>query len=175
MVGFGSSANASTNTERIIVGVGQMEISKDPNVTLSAYALGSCIAVCAYDPIVKVGGILNVMLPDSKLSEEKSKLQPLIFADTGVKEFVLQLKSKGAHDESLKMGIAGGANPITGSDAFKIGHRNSEAVEELMASMGLSLKHKDTGGMSNRTVHLKMQNGLLDVCVLKEKKEVSLG
>ena len=38
-------------------------------ITISTYALGSCVGVAAYDPGVRVGGLLHMMLPDSRLSQ----------------------------------------------------------------------------------------------------------
>ena len=51
----------------ISVGLGEVEVSKDPLVVLAAHGLGSCIGVLAYDPIAKVGGLAHILLPDSTL------------------------------------------------------------------------------------------------------------
>ena len=36
--------------QRVVIGVGDMSVSNNPAITLSTYALGSCVAVAAYDP-----------------------------------------------------------------------------------------------------------------------------
>ena len=79
--------------QRVVIGVGDMAVSNNTQVTLSTYALGSCIGVVAYDPVVKVGGILHMMLPDSSISPEKAVQQPAMFADTGLPLFFRALFS----------------------------------------------------------------------------------
>ena len=36
--------------QRVVIGVGDMAVSNNSIVTLSTYALGSCVGVIAYDP-----------------------------------------------------------------------------------------------------------------------------
>ncbi|HRE80406.1 MAG TPA: chemotaxis protein CheD, partial [Opitutaceae bacterium] len=62
--------------QRVVIGVGDLAVSNNPQVTLSTYALGSCVGVIAFDPITRAGGILHIMLPDSLISPEKSAKQP---------------------------------------------------------------------------------------------------
>lgn len=61
-----------------------MKISNTPGTVLVTYSLGSCIAVAIYDPLVRVGGMLHFMLPDSELDPEKAQNNPFMFADTGI-------------------------------------------------------------------------------------------
>ena len=56
-----------------------MSVSNNPTITLSTYALGSCVAVVVYDPVVKAGGMLHAMLPDSRLSPTKARDHPAMF------------------------------------------------------------------------------------------------
>ena len=67
----GSPTIGSVFAQRIVVGVGDMAVSNNTNMTISTYALGSCVGIVAFDPFVNVGGILHIMLPDSTLSPEK--------------------------------------------------------------------------------------------------------
>lgn len=46
----------------VVVGVGDMKVSNDPEVVLATYSLGSCIGLSIYDPIVRVGGMLHLLL-----------------------------------------------------------------------------------------------------------------
>src|SRR3954471_7007169 len=81
---MGSPNIAALFAQRVVVGVGDMSVSNNPSITLSTYALGSCIGVAVYDPGVKVGGLLHLMLPDSSISPAKATAQPAMFADTGL-------------------------------------------------------------------------------------------
>ena len=72
----GAPTIGSIFAQRVIIGVGDMAVSNNPQVTLSTYALGSCVGVVAYDPVARAGGILHLMLPDSTISPEKAVAQP---------------------------------------------------------------------------------------------------
>mgnify|MGYP001561206167 CR=1 FL=1 len=79
----GAPSIAAIFAQRVVVGVGDLSVSNNIAITLSTYALGSCIAVAAYDPVVKAGGLLHLMLPESSISPDKAISQPAMFADTG--------------------------------------------------------------------------------------------
>ena len=61
-----------------------MKVSGNIDDMLIIHALGSCIGVAVYDPMVKVEGLLHFMLPDSSLDSKKAKKKPAMFADTGI-------------------------------------------------------------------------------------------
>ena len=69
---------------QLVVGVGDGGVTRDAESVLVTYALGSCIAVMLYDPVVKVAGMVHFMLPESSASPEKSQARPWMFADTGI-------------------------------------------------------------------------------------------
>ena len=61
----------------VIVGVADMKVSNDPEAMLVTHSLGSCIGLAIYDPVVKAGGLLHYMLPESSLDGRKAKKKPL--------------------------------------------------------------------------------------------------
>ena len=68
----GSPTIASLFAQRVVVGVGDMAVSNNVSTVLSTYALGSCVGIIAYDPGVKCGGILHLMLPEAAVSPQKA-------------------------------------------------------------------------------------------------------
>ena len=70
--------------QKVIVGIAEMAVSNNQNVTLTTYSLGSCLGIAIYDPVVKAGGLLHIMLPDSTIDSVKASKQPSLFVDTGV-------------------------------------------------------------------------------------------
>jgi chemotaxis protein CheD len=145
--------------QRVVIGVGEVAVSNNPDVTLSTYALGSCIGVVAFDPEVRVGGILHLMLPDSKISAEKALAQPAMFANTGLPLLFASLRGLRAELPRLQLFIAGGACVLTGHDSFQIGARNLRATDAILAQMGLAHGKGSTGGTINRTIHLEVGTG----------------
>src|SRR5690606_5547237 len=69
---------------RRVVGIGEFAIAHGGTDVLVTHALGSCVAVCIYDPEADVAGMLHVLLPDSRISPQRASEQPAAFADTGV-------------------------------------------------------------------------------------------
>lgn len=50
-------------TKKISVGIADMKIARQEG-ELITYALGSCIGVAFYDPMIKLGALLHIMLPE---------------------------------------------------------------------------------------------------------------
>ncbi len=146
-------------SQRVVIGVGDMAVSNNDTVTLSTYALGSCVGVIAYDPASHAGGILHLMLPDSTISPDKAGKQPAMFADTGLPLLFKNLLGVRANATNLRIFLAGGASVLNGADPFKIGERNFLAVQRYLKANGYSIAGQDIGGTVNRTVHLEIQNG----------------
>jgi chemotaxis protein CheD len=155
----GSPSIASLFAQRVVIGVGDMAVSNLTQVVLSTYALGSCIGVVAYDPVVKAGGILHLMLPDSTISPEKAAKQPAMFADTGLPMIFRALVGMKAERRNLRVFLAGGAAVLQGEDTFKIGERNAQAATKFMQANGIYVKFSDLGGQQNRTIHLEVATG----------------
>jgi chemotaxis protein CheD len=159
----GSLTIASVFAQRIIIGVGDMAVSNNNQVILSTYALGSCVGVVAYDPFTKVGGILHLMLPDSKISPDKAAGQPAMFADTGLPLFFRSLTGLKADPRRLRLLLAGGASVVSGQDPFRIGERNNTVTLEFLRKYSLTVRNSDLGGSINRTLHLEMSTGTVTV------------
>jgi chemotaxis protein CheD len=147
--------------QRVTVGVGDAACSNNPNVTLSTYALGSCIGVVAYDPVMRAGGILHLMLPHSSIAPAKAMTQPAMFADTGLPLFFNGLASLKVDAARLRILVAGGASILAGADAFKVGERNLEATMLYFSQNRIHVWRTLVGGTINRTLHLPLGTGVL--------------
>lgn len=157
----GSPTVASLITQRLVVGVGELAVSNATAVTISTYALGSCVGLVGYDPAVRAGGILHLMLPDSSLSPEKAAAKPAMFADTGVPAFFRALSGIRAERSRTRLFLAGGACVLAGPDNFRIGSRNADATDRMLAVFGCSVVGRELGGTVNRTLHLNVATGQL--------------
>jgi chemotaxis protein CheD len=170
----GSPTIGSFFAHKVVVGVGDMAVSNNANVTLSTYALGSCVGVVAYDPVTKASGILHLMLPESKLSAEKAASQPAMFADTGLPLLFNALFGLRADFARLRLFIAGGASVINGSDPFRIGDRNLSAVKKFLMSCPCKIVGHEVGGTINRTVHLDVGTGMVSLRMPDSNRQQSL-
>lgn len=151
-----------------------MGVSNNSQITLSTYALGSCVAVVAYDPVAVAGGLLHLMLPDSKISPEKAAAQPAMFADTGMPMLFRSLVGVRCDLSRLRIFLAGGANVLCDTDTFKIGERNIAAARAFLAKNGFSIRCTAVGGTVNRTVHLNVGTGEVSMKMPTGNSSVSL-
>jgi chemotaxis protein CheD len=170
----GAPTVAALFSQRVVVGVGDLAVSNNSQVILSTYALGSCIGLIAYDPAVKVGGILHLMLPESTISPEKAARQPAMFADTGLPLFFRQLIGVKAEKSRLRLFVAGGASVIAGTDPFRIGERNARYTQDFLAQHGLPVARAEVGGNINRTVHLELNTGKVTLKTPTENSQILL-
>jgi chemotaxis protein CheD len=162
-------------SQRVVIGVGDMAVSNNAIVTLSTYALGSCVGVIVFDPVSKAGGILHLMLPDSAISPDKASKQPAMFADTGLPALFRALAGVRADRTRMRLFVAGGASVLNGADPFKIGERNSLAVDKYLKANGYNVVGRDLGGSVNRTVHLEVGTGKVNLKMPDRTENFSLG
>lgn len=146
-------------TQRIIVGVCDFTVSNSAVSVVSTYALGSCVCVTAYEPGLKIGGLIHFMLPQSTIAPERATRHPAMFADTGLPLFFRDLAGLGALSENLRFLVTGGASVLSGRDPFRIGERNVDAALQYLAQAGCTVAHQETGASLNRTVHLELATG----------------
>lgn len=125
---------------------------------LVTYALGSCIGICLYDPILKLGSLTHVMLP---LNMESGRKNVFKYADTGIRESLNQLLVKGAARPRIVAKIAGGAKMfnLNGGALGNIGQRNIESVHMSLKKEKIRLLGEDVGGTVARTLLFDLSNG----------------
>lgn len=143
----------------LIVGISDIKISNNSNDVIITYALGSCIGISVYDPIVRVGGLLHYMLPDSNLDERKAKDNPAMFADTGIPSLFKACYSLGAEKKRMVVKVAGGASILDDTNFFRIGQKNIMAMRKIFWKNNVMIATEDTGANHNRTVRLEMATG----------------
>lgn len=143
----------------LIVGISDLKVSNNAGDILVTFALGSCIAVAIYDPMVKVGGLLHYMLPDSNLDLNKAQAQPGMFADTGVPLLFKSCYRLGAEKKRMIVKVAGGASILDDTNFFRIGQKNITALRKIFWKNNVMIEAEDTGSNYNRTVRLDLSNG----------------
>jgi chemotaxis protein CheD len=144
---------------KIIVGIGDMQVTNDLEATLITYSLGSCIGVAIYDPVVKVGGLLHFMLPESQIDVQKAQKNPWMFADTGIPLFFKEAYQFGAEKKRMKVKVAGGSQIMDASGYFNIGKRNYMAIRKIFWKNNVLIHAEDVGGNCNRTLSIELSSG----------------
>lgn len=142
-----------------MVGVADMQVSRGPDDSIVTYSLGSCIGLCIYDPVARVGGILHYMLPESRISPEKAAANPYMFADTGIPALFKKAYLLGAVKGRITVRAVGGAQILDAAGLFNIGKRNILEMRKILWQNGVMLGHSEVGGTVNRTVTMEIATG----------------
>lgn len=158
----------------ITVGVGDLQVSRDPDSVIVTYGLGSCIAVLAYDPVRRVAGMVHYMLPLASLTPEKSKERPAMFGDTGVPLLFKKLADLSANKSDLVVKVIGGASIQDSNGTFEIGKRNYVVLRKLLWSAGVAIRAESVGGSVARTARLFVGDGRVTVRASDTFKEMDL-
>lgn len=149
--------------DSLVVGLGQLYVRKSP-VVLVCLGLGSCIALSAYDPRSKIGGMAHIVLPDgSGRSDHRSPK----YADSAVTLLLEEMEQQGADLSGLVIRMVGGAK-MAGVGAlgavFKIGESNIEATRMALTKSGIKrVDGADVGGSHGRTARLWLESGKLAI------------
>jgi chemotaxis protein CheD len=143
---------------RIIVSVSEMRIGQKED-RLVTHALGSCLGLTVYDPVVQIGGLLQAMLPFSKINVPKAALNPFMFVDTGIPALFEALYQQGVLQENMVIKAVGCSNPMGEKEVFKIGERNYRVLQDVLVNDGICLAGEDVGGTDSRMVQLDVATG----------------
>lgn len=164
-------------TNSLSVGLGELLVGKEPELILAANALGSCVAICAHDPVAKVGGLAHVVLPSTPAFVRVNgnvENAPGKYADRALPEMIARLEKLGASRERLIFKLAGGAAVLSGSNMLgnsstvlpsrlDVGRRNVQGVLNALYQAGFFPTAADLGGPVGRNVLFCPNNGKMRV------------
>ncbi|MBE6829574.1 chemotaxis protein CheD [Clostridium sp. KNHs216] len=150
-------------SETFTIGISDMKVAKSMD-SLVTYALGSCVGICLYDPVMKVGGLGHIMLPTYPVNNPKENR--FRFADTCIPEMLLQMEKLGCNRRRITAKIAGGAKMFEVADDSSfgnIGQRNISEVKNTLSKLQIRICAEDTGLNYGRTVYFYTEDGRMVV------------
>ena len=131
---------------------GEFAIGDRPD-TMIATILGSCVAVCLRDPVIRLGGMNHILLPDTA----GGRIGAASFGASDMERLVNALIKRGAVRERLEAKVFGGAAVVAGlSD---IGARNAVFVRAFLAAEGIVTLSENVGGDRARQVRYWPESG----------------
>lgn len=139
--------------EQIDVDTGEVKVSLGSG-TLRVLALGSCVAVIAYDRAGKRGGLAHVMLPGRALKrdgEDRTK-----YAEDAIDALFEKMKSLGGRIEDLEIVLIGGAD-VLGEGNISMLVVNS--VLDHLKRLGIKPAKQMLGGTQRRSVLIDTGSG----------------
>jgi chemotaxis protein CheD len=112
--------------------------------------LGSCVAVCLFDPKLRLGGMNHFLLPSKRVGAGDDA-DVVLAGDFAMEVLVNAMLAKGANKERLVAKAFGGGN-IVSSIHMAIGDRNAEFATDWLEREGIPLTASDFGGPWSRKV-----------------------
>lgn len=122
-------------------------VSTKPHLVTTV--LGSCVAVCLYDPILKFGGINHYMLP---LWNGEGLASPK-YGNIAIKKLIELMIANGSNKSSLKAKVFGGSEIMESNISnFRIGERNIIIAFETLEEEKIPVLSKSVGGKLGRKI-----------------------
>jgi chemotaxis protein CheD len=145
----------------ISVGLGEVAATRAAVADhLVAHGLGSCIALCLYEPLTGVGGLAHIVLPGSDPANRPNGK----FAGSALPALLAALAQAGGplHLWRYQARLAGGAHVLAmggGETLPRVGDMNVEAVKAALAAADVPVYGEDVGGWRGRTVWFDPREG----------------
>lgn len=120
--------------------------------------LGSCVSVCLWDKVRRVGGMNHFMLP---LWNGEGLATPK-YGNVAMEKLTGRMLSLGCRKEQLVAKVFGGANVTgTGKEMFMIGDRNITLAFQMLEEYGIPVLSNDVGGFVGRKVIMNTATGVV--------------
>lgn len=128
--------------------------SKTP--TLVNTILGSCIAVCLWDPVLRIGGINHFMLPfwnGQGLASPK-------YGNIAIERLHEKMLQMGCNPRDLRAKVFGGGEVIeTHINQFHIGDRNTQVALQMIEELKIPILSRSVGGKLGRKIQFNTETG----------------
>ncbi|MFH1868439.1 MAG: chemotaxis protein CheD [Candidatus Omnitrophota bacterium] len=136
----------------IHIATGEVKVSSTP-FTLRVPALGSCIAVIAYDYKQRIGGLAHVMLPGKSPRTESLKTK---YAEDAIGVLFDAMRKSGAKPETTETSLLGGANMLGEGD---LPEKIAESVLGYLKKLDIKPGKMRLGGSKRRSASLRIRSG----------------
>jgi chemotaxis protein CheD len=125
---------------------GQLYASAQPSAVTTV--LGSCVAICLWDPLTSIGGMNHYLLPFFAGAGQGSPR----FGNVAVSQLFDRLSALGASRGRLQAKVFGGACVLEAFQARQghLGEKNAGVAFKLLEDLGVPVVSRDVGGRSGR-------------------------
>ena len=151
-----SACCGCVNRKQINIHIGQMHVSREPAVIYTL--LGSCVAVCLFDPVARTGGMNHILMPGP--ADPRHSDQACRYGDHAIAVLLKRLLQIGAERKRVVAKVFGGAHmfremPIESSPGLK----NAETAVAFLNQLKIRIVKQDLGGYLARKVFFYTDSG----------------
>lgn len=127
---------------------GEVAVGREGDILRSA-AIGSCVAISAYDLDHKVGGLAHVML--SGYSPDEDLHQATRYAGNAIHALLKQMGALGVDIDRIEVCLVGAANVLKRPDDTTA-KNNLDSVVELLRAKKIVIRGEAVGGTTRRSI-----------------------
>lgn len=145
--------DARLRAEMRSIVVGGCVVSADPQVIITT-TLGSCVAVCLFDPDARIGGMNHFLLPDARTDRLSAASR---YGAAAMEGLINRLMAVTGRRDLLRAKVFGGANVTTTHN--DVGVRNVAFVADYLETETIPVVGWDVGGEMPRAVRFQPSTG----------------
>ena len=142
------------DAKKISVTQGTHRVTENENVLFAAI-LGSCVAVCAFDPMLKAGGMNHILLPGGQAGGNGTNLN--MYGANLMELLLNDLYKLGASKSTLELKLFGGARVL--STGANIGQENIDFLLQFVELENLKVVSQSLGGEKGRRIEFHPTTG----------------
>ena len=124
---------------------GEYFVSNEDIVVMTV--LGSCIAACLWDGRARIGGMNHFMLPDGDTGDGSGR-----YGSFAMELLINEMLKLGARRETMQAKIFGGGQVMAGFTSMNVGERNTQFVQDYLATERIPIVSQDVLDIHPRKV-----------------------
>ncbi len=136
--------------------IGEFYASREPAVINTV--LGSCVAVCLFDPVKRIGGLNHILMPgkaDIKHFDAQAR-----YGINAMELLINKIMQLGGGRRCLTAKVFGGAHILPAiSEENGIGRKNIRFALDFLGFEGIRILSRDVGGYDSRSVFFHTDTG----------------
>jgi chemotaxis protein CheD len=154
---------AESELKQVYLHPGELYASPEPAKVM--IILGSCVAVCLYNPRLAIGGATHFLLPTLEGEGHRSPR----YGDVAIERLLQELRLAGSKSKDLHAEVYGGASVLqafsSGANG-SIGEKNVRLAIEILSRESIPVMRRDTGGSKGRKINMRTDTGAISCKVI---------
>jgi chemotaxis protein CheD len=144
----------------------------DPRPHMVTTILGSCVAVCLWDPVLKIGGINHYLLP---LWNGEGLPTPK-YGNVAIEKLIENMLNMGSCKKDLIAKVFGGATLWENTAGLmRVGDRNVVLARELLQEHRIAIISSDVQGNTGRKIIFNAETGTVFLRRHRSRQEQEAG
>jgi chemotaxis protein CheD len=149
-------------TDVTIIGQGEYFASATGDIITTT--LGSCVSICIFDDLAKVGGMNHYMLPEPVSSEKDIIFGHAKYGVISMELLINECIKLGAKKANLKAKVFGGANMFASKNlhtSVEVGKKNIDFAHKYLALEKIQIVSEDLAKDHARKIYFDPANGFV--------------